>query len=68
MASLGFLMEDDTLTEDQYADIHVLFLCASQMQRLVNDVLDLAKLREGSLRIQPEPVIGSAMKVVVVFC
>ncbi len=59
MATLEFLMDDSTLSEDQANDIHVLHLCASHMQRLVNDVLDLAKLREGSLKIQPEAVRGS---------
>ena len=56
MATLGFMIEDESLTEEQSSDVHVLFLCASHMQRLVNDVLDLAKLREGSLKIRPETV------------
>jgi signal transduction histidine kinase len=30
--------------------------CAFNMQRLVNDVLDLAKLREGKLALRPAPV------------
>ena len=49
-------MEDTTLTSEQADDINVLYLCASHMQRLVNDVLDMAKLREGSLTIQREQV------------
>ena len=52
MATLTFLMDDATLTKEQSSDIEVLFTCASHMQRLVNDVLDIAKLREGSLKIQ----------------
>ena len=56
MATLEFLVEDATLTQDQASDVNILFLSASQMQRLVNDVLDLAKLREGSLKIMLEPV------------
>ena len=56
MATLSFLMEDDCLTVEQANDINVIFMCASHMQRLVNDVLDLAKLRDGSLKVVPEPV------------
>ncbi len=56
MAMLEFLVEDATLTPEQASDLNILFLSASHMQRLVNDVLDLAKLREGSLKITAEPV------------
>jgi signal transduction histidine kinase len=56
MATLAFMMEDGDLTEDQASDVNILHLSASHMQRLVNDVLDLAKLREGTLKIFPEMV------------
>jgi signal transduction histidine kinase len=56
LATLGFLVEDESLTEAQARDVNVLFRAASDMQRLVNDVLDLAKLREGSLKIREEAV------------
>ena len=59
MATLGFLTEDTRLEPDQVMDVNVLFSSASHMQRLVNDVLDLAKLREGSLKITPEAVRAS---------
>ena len=58
MATLTFLMDDSTLTEEQFNDIEVIFTCASHMQRLVNDVLDVAKLREGSLKIQAVQVLS----------
>ena len=56
LATLGFLLEDTSLTEEQANDVNAIFISASHMQRLVNDVLDMAKLREGSLEIRPEPV------------
>ena len=60
-------MEDETLTEPQAHDVNVLFRSASDMQRLVNDVLDLAKLREGSLKIREEAV-GVLCRVCCVAC
>lgn len=56
MATLDFLLTDGSLTPEQAADVNVIYLSASTMQRLVNDVLDLAKLRDGTLKIEPEPV------------
>ena len=56
MATLGFMMEDATMTAEQASDVNIIYLSASHMQRLVNDVLDLAKLREGTLKICPELV------------
>ena len=56
MASLSFLLEDGGLTEEQMHDINAIFESASHMQRLVNDVLDLSKLRAGSLAITAEAV------------
>jgi signal transduction histidine kinase len=61
MATLGFMMEDQTLTEEQASDVNIIYLSASHMQRLVNDVLDLAKLREGTLKITPEKVWRGAV-------
>ena len=57
LATLEFLLEDSSnMTAAQIEDINSILLSASHMQRLVNDVLDLAKIREGSLQIRPEPV------------
>jgi hypothetical protein len=50
---IGFLAEDATLSVQQHHDIASIQVCAFNMQRLVNDVLDLAKLREGKLALQP---------------
>ena len=53
LALLGFLEDDPALSPDQLADVRAILKSALHMQRLVNDVLDLAKLREGSLEICP---------------
>jgi signal transduction histidine kinase len=64
MATLEFLVEDtSTLTTEQHSDILAIHMSASHMQRLVNDVLDLAKLREGSLQIRPESVVNAVVYV-----
>ena len=55
LAMLGFLAEDDGLSVMQRQDVSAIQLCAFNMQRLVNDVLDLAKLREGKLQLRPIP-------------
>ena len=51
MALLSFLKDDPALSLNQLADVNAILKSALHMQRLVNDVLDLAKLREGSLEI-----------------
>ena len=53
---LSFLVEDDGLSRSQRQDVSAIQLCAFNMQRLVNDVLDLAKLREGTLVLRPVQV------------
>jgi signal transduction histidine kinase len=53
LAMIGFLAEDTSLGRQQQHDIASIQVCAFNMQRLVNDVLDLAKLREGKLALQP---------------
>ena len=58
LAMLDFLVEDRTLKSQQLQDVITMQVCAFNMQRLVNDVLDLAKLREGKLAIQPVMVGG----------
>ena len=45
------MSEDASLTAQQALDVGAVLKSALHMQRLVNDVLDLAKLREGSLDI-----------------
>ena len=56
LAMLSFLVEDDGLSRSQRQDVSAIQLCAFNMQRLVNDVLDLAKLREGTLVLRPVQV------------
>lgn len=64
---IGFLAEDTSLGLQQQHDIASIQVCAFNMQRLVNDVLDLAKLREGKLALQPvmvrvEPCLALALQ------
>jgi signal transduction histidine kinase len=54
-ASAGFLAETIPPGSEGYEDIQSILTGAGQMHRLVNDVLDLGKLRAGKLAIQPEP-------------
>ena len=56
MATLAHLTDDGTLSDDHRLDVKVLSACASQMQRLVNDVLDMAKLKTRTLKIVKEQV------------
>jgi signal transduction histidine kinase len=61
MATLGFLREDEMLTQGQREDVNAMFTASTHMQRLVNDVLDLAKLRDGTLQISVEEVRPSLL-------
>jgi signal transduction histidine kinase len=54
LATLSFMEEDSALSTVQAEDLSTMILSATHMQRLVNDVLDLAKLREGSLQLRVE--------------
>jgi two-component system sensor histidine kinase EvgS len=64
LAMIGFLAEDNSLGLQQQHDIASIQVCAFNMQRLVNDVLDLAKLREGKLALQPVMVrVGHTSKL-----
>jgi signal transduction histidine kinase len=54
-ASAAFLAERIPPGDEGYEDIQSILTGAGQMHRLVNDVLDLGKLRAGKLAIQPEP-------------
>ncbi len=53
LAMLEFLIDDPAVKSQHRQDIASIQVCAFNMQRLVNDVLDLAKLREGKLALQP---------------
>ena len=44
---------------DLRADVAAIQLSAASMQRLVNDILDLGKLRDGTLTIRPSRVSTS---------
>ena len=55
MATIRFL-EEEKLTAEQIDDVKSLKGLATSMVRLVNDVLDLAKLNEGSLTLAFEQV------------
>jgi signal transduction histidine kinase len=54
-ASAAFLAERIPPGDEAYEDLQSILTGAGQMHRLVNDVLDLGKLRAGKLTIQPEP-------------
>ena len=56
---LDLLIDDSAMKSQQLQDILSIQVCAFNMQRLVNDVLDLAKLREGKLALQPVMVSWS---------
>ncbi len=69
MATLDFLVEDTpALTAQQHSDVLAIHTSAAHMQRLVNDVLDLAKLREGSLQIRTEPVTSATVDTATCEC
>ncbi len=59
LAMLDLLIDDPAMKSQQLQDILSIQVCAFNMQRLVNDVLDLAKLREGKLALQPVMVSWS---------
>jgi hypothetical protein len=62
MAMLDFLTQGwSTMTSEQRSDLGAIQHCAFNMQRLVNDVLDLAKLREGALALHPVAVGARAL-------
>ena len=56
LAMLEFLIDDPGVKSQHRQDIASIQVCAFNMQRLVNDVLDFAKLREGELQLRPIPV------------
>ena len=51
-ASAAFLAENIKPGDEGYEDIQSILTGAGQMHRLVNDVLDLGKLRAGKLEIR----------------
>ena len=54
-ASAAFLVDVITQGSPGYEDLLAILAGAEQMHRIVNDVLDLGKLRAGKLALKPEP-------------
>ena len=55
-AIVRFFEDDSSLSQDQQEDIMSLKGLTTNMQRLINDVLDLAKLSDGTLALACEEV------------
>lgn len=58
-ATVQFLREDESLSLGAKEDVQSLQLACDCMQRLVNDVLDLSKLRAGKLDLRKSKVRGT---------
>lgn len=56
-ASGMFLAELFHPGDDGFEDIQAILAGAEQMHRLVNDVLDLGKLRAGKMEVKPQPFV-----------
>ncbi|WP_203783864.1 ATP-binding protein [Paractinoplanes rishiriensis] len=60
------LLLDDTLSADQRHLTEVIDKHSAHMQNLVDDLLDMARLEDGSLRITPAPIeIGALVRDVL---
>ena len=65
----GLLLRDDTLSEDQYYQVSAIESNSKRIIELVNNILDIARIEDGKLRITPGdtfilPLVYEAVKTI----